>query len=171
MSAARLALAAAGLAAALGTGCRRSGAGAESVRAYCDALATSFRSRDASAVVPFASEAEARRVAALVRLKTAGGLVLESELERFAVEGEERTGPDSIRVRTRERWRYHDRAVRPGVAPGRTFVAEMVMAYDVGRVAGAWKVVKAVTISNEFIEPRGFAPIAWHHGAGAERPR
>ncbi|WP_242344284.1 hypothetical protein [Anaeromyxobacter terrae] len=150
-------------------GCRPGGEGGRAVRAYDDALIAAFRTGDHAPLAATAGEAEVRRVDALVDLKKAAGLVLESELTSFAVEHEERTGEETIRVRTRERWRYHDRALRPGVAAGPAFVADMVMAYDVARLSGTWKVVKAETVSNEFLEPRGYAIAPGHHGAAEAR--
>jgi hypothetical protein len=164
---------AAALAAALalaGAGCevqRQRWAAERAVRAYDEALAHAYRMSDASRLADVAGEKEAGRVQVLIDLKRASSLVLESRLETLEVQDVRPVGPDGLVVRTRERWRYHDRPTRPGLAPGPVFVAEMEMEWDLSRAGGKWRVEKGRTLSTTYLDPRGFAPGARAGGQAA----
>lgn len=138
------------------------------VRDYQDGLITAFRTGDVVPLGRVASENEVRKVTALVDLKRAAAMVLESSLDDFAVEGLEAVGEDAARVTTREKWTYFDRALTPGQSPGPRFVARMRMQYDLGHTDGQWRVLSVRTLSNDFLEPAGFRPAAGAHGMEAQ---
>lgn len=139
-------------------GQRRRWAAERAVSAYAEALTEAYRMSDASRLRDVAGEKEVGRVRVLIDLKRSSGLVLESRIESFTVTGVRAAGPDGLVVRTRERWRYHDRPTRPGRPPGPVFVAEMEMEWDLARVRGTWRVEKGRTLSSRYLEPKGFAP-------------
>jgi hypothetical protein len=127
------------------------------VRAYDEALAAAYRAGDVSLLAGAASAREQRKVAALVALKTAAGLVLESDLLRLEVTGAERAEGEMV-VTARERWRYFDRPVAPGKPAGPTFLVDMTLRYHFVREAGGWKMDRGETIASEVLEPAPPAP-------------
>jgi hypothetical protein len=129
------------------------GEASQAVRAYDDALVRAYAGNDASPLAAVATAKELARVQVLIDLKVAGKLVLESRVEAFEVASASASG-DAATVETRERWRYHDRRLRPGEPPGPEFVADMKMRYDLVREGGKWKVASATTLANEFLEPK-----------------
>ena len=132
------------------------------VRRYDDELVRAYRLADASGLARVATDDEARRVQVLIDLKSAAKLVLESELEAFRAERVEvAPGASAAVVETAERWRYHDRHLVPGEAPGPAFQAEMAMRYDLVREGEGWKVRSVKTISNHVVPS--------DRGAGAAR--
>jgi hypothetical protein len=135
---------------------------AAAVRRYDDELVRAYRLGDASGLPRVATEDEVRRVTALIDLKSAAKLVLESDLETFRVDRVE-VGRDASAavVQTTERWRYFDRHLVPGEAPGPTFESEMAMRYDLVRDRETWKVRAVTTISNQLAPATG--------GGGASR--
>lgn len=137
------------------------------VRAYNQAAILAYRTRDPSGLREVATEKEWRKVLVLVDLKTANGLALEAEMESLELTSVARPGPDSLRVGSRERWRYHDRPLQPGKRAGTVFVADMTLQYDFVRQGGGWKLDEARTLSSEYLEPRGYRP-GREHGHGAE---
>ncbi len=138
------------------------------VRAYNQAAIVAYRTRDFAQLREVATEKEWGRVVVLVDLKTASGLVLEPELQSLAVTEASRAGPDAMKAVTRERWRYWDRPLQPGRPSGPTFVAEMTLEYDLVRQQGRWRAASVRTLTNEYLEPKGFSPQARHgHGEGA----
>ncbi len=158
----RVALSAALLATALAApGCarlrlRREGEAA--VRAYNDAIVVAYRTNDPRGLEKVASAREVRKLTALIDLKRYGSLALESELKEMDVLGVEGSGPDGMVVRTRERWRYWDRALRPGMPAGTVFLADMWMAWELAREGGTWKVRQGRTERSAYLEPKGFVP-------------
>ncbi len=159
---------------ACGQGARDRRAAEQAIRGYDDAAILAYRTRDVEPLKRFATQGEWGRVAVLVDLKTAGKLVLESELLSLAVDRVERTGPDGLAAETRERWRYHDRPLDPGAARPPTFVADMRMRYELVRSDGGWKVDRTRTLENTYVEPKGFT-LEPHqrpgHGEPAPAPR
>lgn len=118
------------------------------VRAYDEALVVAYRTGDASRMGEVAAEDEARRVAMLVDIKASAQLVLEATIEALEVTRVEAGArPDAAAAETRERWRYFDRHLRPGEAPGPTIVSEMTMRYDLVREGGRWKVSAVKTLA------------------------
>lgn len=153
------------LATVVAAGCSTDRREAErAVRAYNEAAVLAYRTRDLVPLREVATEKEWGKVVVLVDLKTASGLVLESELEALEVTGSEKPSPDRLKIVTRERWRYHDRPLQPGRPPGTVFVAQMTLEYDFVREDGRWKVDAARTLSNQYLEPKGFQPEAPHGG-------
>ncbi len=148
---------------AFAAGCSSDGREAErAVRGYNEAAILAYRTRDLSRLREVATEKEWGKVVVLVDLKTANGLVLESELLSLEVTRTARPSPDLLHVATRERWRYHDRPLRPGRPPGDVFVADMTLEYELVREDGRWKLDSARTLSNEYLEPKGFRPQPGH---------
>lgn len=141
---------------ACGQGARDRRDAERTIRGYDDASILAYRTRDLEPLKRFATQGEWGRVVVLVDLKTAGKLVLESELVSLEVDRVERTGPDALVAETRERWRYHDRPLDPGAARPPTFVADMRMRYELVRSDGAWRVDRTRTLENTYIEPKGF---------------
>jgi len=129
------------------------------VREYDDALVRGYAAADASSLASVATAKEMARVQVLIDLKSNGKLVLESKVESFEVERASTSGETGT-VETRERWRYHDRHLKPGEAQGPDFVAAMAMRYELVREGGRWKVASVSTISNEYLEPKGMKPAA-----------
>ena len=136
-------------------------------RAYCDALVVAYRTSDANAVQPVATEKEWRKLFTLIDLKRAAGLVLESELESLKVTAVEQPGPGVMTVAATERWRYFDRPIELGTPPGTEFVVEMDLMYSFVDEDGAWKMDQATTRRHEYIEPEGYRP-AEHQVHGTE---
>jgi hypothetical protein len=145
------------------------GAATRAVRAYDDALVEAYRMNDASRMPNVATAKETNRAIVLLDLKRSNGIALESTLERIDVGRPERAGPDAAVVDTAERWRYFDRPLSPGRAPGQVFVAEMKMRYALVREDGAWKVDQVRTLSSEYLEPKGYRPGAEHQSRSGER--
>jgi hypothetical protein len=143
------------------------------IRGYDEASIVAYRTRDLEPLKRFATQGEWGRVVVLVDLKTAGKLVLESELVSLAVDRVERSGPDGLVAETRERWRYHDRPLDPGAPRPQTFVADMNMRYELVRGDGGWRVDRTRTLENTYIEPKGFT-LEPHgqagHGVAPPRP-
>ena len=163
----RRALATAVLAAAAACS-RPAGDAARAVREYDDVLVRAYRDGDTSGMARVASAKEAGRVRVLVDLKSAGKLVLESTLESFeVVRADVAPGGDRATVETRERWRYFDRHLRPGDAPGPTFVADMSMRYDLVREDGRFKVGGVTTLANTYVGPAPSGGAGAGHGHGA----
>jgi hypothetical protein len=153
--------AAAAALALVSTGCaeqRRRWTAERVVRAYDEAVAEAYRVSDASRLREVAGEKEVGRVQVLIDLKRSSALVLESRVESLAVTDVRAVGPAGLVVKTRERWRYHDRPTRPGQPPGPVFVVEMEMEWELVRVRGTWRVEKGRTLSSTYLEPKGFAP-------------
>lgn len=132
--------------------------GQRAVRAYCEALVVAYRTSDASAVQPVTTEREWRKLFTLIDIKRAAGLVLESELESLTVTAVEQPGPGLMTVEATERWRYFDRPVELGTAPGTEFVVEMDLMYSFVDEDGAWKMDQATTRRHDYIEPEGYRP-------------
>jgi hypothetical protein len=150
----------------LAAACSRSEADlGAAVRAYDDALVRAYSRGDAAPLTGLATAKEQGRVQVLIDLKTAGKLALESRIEAFEVTTAKAAG-DAATVETRERWRYHDRSLKPGGADGPEFVADMRMTYDLVREDGRWKVQSVRTISNEYLEPASGRPPAARGATG-----
>ena len=127
------------------------------VREYDDLLVRAYAGGNASPLANLASAKELRRVQVLIDLKTAGKLVLESQIESFEVTSASASG-NTATVETRERWRYHDRHLEPGKPPGPEFVADMRMRYELAREEGRWVVQSVSTLSNEYLDGTGGKP-------------
>jgi hypothetical protein len=129
----------------------------EAVRAYDAAVIRAYRDNDASAMRGLAAQEELNRLTVLVDLKRAGQLTLMSELQRFEARKVE-LGPEAATVTTEERWRYFDRPDDPKLPNGDVFVADMVLEYSLVKNGTAWKVQKAMTVSSNYLEPKGYRP-------------
>lgn len=126
------------------------------VRAYNDAVILAYRTAGYDALKSVATPEEWGRVVVLVDLKTSNGLVLESELQALEVTRVENVNPDLMKVSTKERWKYWDRAVKPGTPSGTVFVADTTLVYEFVRMEGAWKMSNAITLTNDYLVPAGF---------------
>lgn len=135
------------------------------VRAYNEAIVVAYRTNAPQGLGEVAGTKEVRKLIALIDLKRNANLALESRIEEFEVLNVETSGADGATVRTRERWRYWDRALKPGMPAGQVFVADMWMTWTVGREAGRMKVLGGKTERSEYLEPKGFRP-----GGGGGEP-
>ncbi len=131
---------------------------AAAVRAYNEALVVAYRTNDPRGLEQVAGTNEVRKLTALIDLKRNGNLALESNVEQFALIAVERSDPDALVVRTRERWRYWDRPLKPGMPAGQVFVADLWMRWQLGREAGVWKILEGKTERSEYLQPKGFRP-------------
>ena len=145
-----------------GCGDDRHAEGERAVQAYCDAVIIAYRTSDASAVLPVATESEWRKIFTLIDVKRAGGLVLESELESLTVTSVDQPNPRFMTVVATERWRYFDRPIELGRPPATEFVVEMEIEYSFVDQDGVWKMDEATTRRHEYIEPKGFRPAEKH---------
>ncbi len=145
------------------------------VRAYNEAIVVAYRTNDPRGLEDVAGPEELRKLIALIDLKRNANLALESRLEEFEVLAVETSGTDAATVRTRERWRYWDRALKPAMPAGQVFVADMWMSWTLGREAGRMKVLGGKTERSEYIEPKGFRPGGGGgepgHGGGKPGPK
>jgi hypothetical protein len=159
------------LAVALAAGCDRDRSQAEAaVRAYDEAAIAAYRSRDLAPLGAAATERERNKVLVLVDLKSAAGLVLESELVSLELTRVGRPGPDRLEAEARERWRYFDRAVTPGAPTAGRIAADMTLAYELVREDEAWKVDAVRTLSMTYLDPATLAALPVRD-AGAEHPQ
>lgn len=126
------------------------------VRSYNEAAIIAYRTGNLEGLKKVATQQEWGRVVVLVELKTAAGLVLESELQALEITAVQRPHDGLLEVSTRERWRYWDRPRKPGAPAGTVFVAQMTLTYDFVREEGGWKMSSARTLTNEYLEPAGF---------------
>jgi hypothetical protein len=133
--------------------------GEAAVRRYNEVAIAAYRANDPSRLREVATAREARKVFALVDLKKASEVVLESTLLRLSVKGIERISDERMTVETEERWRYHDRPLQPGVPPGSELLADMHVRYDVFREDGAWKVSGVAVPWNQYYDPVTEQPI------------
>lgn len=131
------------------------------VRAYDDALAAAFRTGELGGLRRVAGEDEARRVGVLVAMKGERRVVLESTLESFEVVRVDRPRPGAATVEARERWRYVDRPLDPGVAAPVPVVSTMTMRYALAREDGRLVVTAVQTLSSD--GHRQAAPAAARH--------
>lgn len=142
-------------------GCARWKVGREAeaaVRAYNEALVVAYRTNDPRGLAEVAGPDEVRKLTALIDLKRNANLALESRLEELEILGFETADGNGVTVRTRERWRYWDRALKPGMPAGQVFVADMWMTWSLGRRAGRLEVLRGRTERSEYLEPKGFRP-------------
>jgi hypothetical protein len=154
------------LALGLSAACAPGNADAErAVRAYDAALAAAYRANDPAGLASVATAREVRKVTALVDLKRAGGLVLESTLESLEVLAVAAPSRERMEVSARERWRYFDRPAGGGPPPGPGFLVVVDLDYVLVREGGAWKVDEVRGRRTEYLEPKGYAPHQAGHGA------
>lgn len=125
---------------------------ARAVREYDEALMAAYAASDPSGLERVATREEADRVRILIDIKAAAKLQLDSRLEELEVVRTAARG-DVATVETRERWRYHDRPLTPGRAPGPELVSRMTMRYALLREGGRWKVASVATLSSGYEPP------------------
>jgi hypothetical protein len=125
------------------------------VRSYNDALIQAYRSGETDRLREVAGDRELRIVTTLLDIKRSSGLVLEAAVESLDVTGVKKGEADHMTVETRESWRYQDRSLTPGAAPGRLIHADMVMRYSCEREKGKWRVVRVATLRNAVREGAG----------------
>lgn len=121
----------------------------QAVRAYDDALVVAFRTGDASGLAAVAGADEVGRIGVLLAMKAERRVVLESELESFEPRSVERPGSGEVRVVVRERWRYVDRPLDPGLAAAPPTVSTMTMRYVLAREDGRLKVREVRTVASD----------------------
>ena len=138
-----------------GTACSKADDPLRIVRTYNEAVILAYRTGDISKLGDVAGEREARIVSVLITTKRGAGLVLEATLESVEVRHFERTGPDSLLIETAEKWRYYDRPLKPGSAPGQVIEAVMKVQYESERTGSIWKVTKVKVLENTFLDQKG----------------
>ena len=119
------------------------------VRRYDAALIKAFASGSTAPLKDIAGEKEFRKIGTLVEYKGIAGVVLESQLLGLSVDSFSKTGDDEMTASTTERWKYFDRPLKPGGAPGKTIDSEMKLKYFLKREGGVWKVEKVEGISHK----------------------
>jgi hypothetical protein len=155
----RSALVLAGLAAALGCSSPRRDA-ETAIRRYLEVITDAYRRNDPTRVLGVTIPKEEQRIARTIASKRAAGLVLESTLVRFQIEKVEMIGKERMQVRVKERWRYRDRALRPGLAPGKEHLADMTVEYFLYDEEGRWKVTATWVPATQYYDPATEQPIA-----------
>lgn len=123
------------------------------VRAYNEASINAYRTGDVTRLSLIADEKELRKIKVLLDIKRREGLVLESEMKSLEVTSCTQPAQDSMTVETRERWRYFDRPIKPGIPAGKVFMADMELTYMFRRMSGAWKVGQVKAVSTRYSEP------------------
>lgn len=125
---------------------------AESViRQYDAALIKAFAAGDNAALKGLVGEKEFKKVGTLIDYKRTGGLALQSEMLGLSMDSCDKTADDAITATTTERWRYFDRPLKPGAAPGKTVQSEMKLRYFLQKESGSWKVIRVEGISNRVL--------------------
>jgi hypothetical protein len=109
------------------------------VRSYIAKLAEAYRVSDAELLDPVATDAEVRRVTALVGIKRDSGLNLDSELLEVTFGKIERK-KEEILVETQERWRYRDRQIGTGKVVGLPSEDFYSIRYSLLREKDKWRV-------------------------------
>jgi hypothetical protein len=142
--------------------------GLETVRAYNEAVSLAYRTGDTSGLSDVAMPREVERVARRIALKKRDGLVLESSLEEIRELSTQRVSAGGLVVESQERWRYYDRPLLPGKSAGPTVVALTTLRYELQRAGDGWRVIKVRTLTNEYLQPAGYAPPNVPHGRTAE---
>lgn len=122
------------------------------IKGYNEAAIAAYRTGTAKPLLAHAAEKEVNKVQVLVDLKTSNRLILESELQKFEVLSSVREADDRYDVRTKERWKYYDRPLRVGVAPGPVFIADIYLQYTVQREGESWKVQKVKAEKTDYIQ-------------------
>ena len=119
---------------------------------YNNAAIEAYRTGTAKPLLAYASEKEVNKVQVLVDLKSSNKLVLESELQDLQVLSVNLESDGHHTVRTRERWKYFDRPLRVGTAPGPVFIADIYLEYMVGPEGNMWKVQKVKAEKTEYLQ-------------------
>jgi len=128
---------------------------AESViRRYDAALIKAFGSGSSDPLKDVVGKKELRKIGTLIEYKGIAGLVLESQLLSLATDSCSKTGDDAMEATTTERWKYFDRSIKVGGAPGKTIESEMKLKYFLKREGGAWKVDKVEGISQKTLDQK-----------------
>jgi hypothetical protein len=109
------------------------------VESYDRALVEAYRRADVAPVDSLVGPSEGRKIAGLIGVRRDQGLALDAELLSLELTGVETT-PDALRVRTRERWRYRDRALATGEALGEESEDSYELLYVLRREKAAWLV-------------------------------
>ena len=132
---------------------------AAAVRRYAEVVSAAYREDDPSRLPDVATAREARRIAAVLERKRGDGLVFDARLLELEVLGTEAVGDDRATVRTTERWRCWDRPLRPGVAGGREYLAQLGTRYSLVRDGARWKVADTSAPAVQYYDPVSERPI------------
>jgi hypothetical protein len=136
------------------------------VCAYDEAAVAAYAADDFAGLSKVAGEAEQDKVRARVARKSRAGVRLEARLDRVEVTAVSRPGPDELIVDATERWRYHDRPVRPGLSPSPEIEAVVRLTYDFIRRDGGWRVQQVRAASTDY---QGHRPASAHLGEPVAR--
>lgn len=133
------ALLAAGVAASLFAGCQRvsHSEARRLVQRYNDVVSEAYRRGDAELAVPVVGPEEARKLTGLIGVRLDMGITMDSRLLALEVAEVERQR-ETLRVRTREQWRYRDLKIGTGEPAGAEQTASYDMLYRFTRRNGEW---------------------------------
>lgn len=112
------------------------------VEAYNQRLIEAYRTADPVLVESVAGPEEAKKIFALVGVKSDQGITLDSALLEFEALGVERPTASEIVVTTAETWYYLDRRIGQGEAVGEDSTDHYRMTYHLRQFDGAWKVAE-----------------------------
>ena len=122
------------------------------IRDYNNAAIEAYRTGTAKPLLAYADEKEVNKVQILVDLKTSNKLILESKLVTLEVISSTRETDGRYSVRTKERWKYFDRPLRVGAAPGPVFIADIYLEYLLQTAGSNWKIQKVKAEKTEYLQ-------------------
>lgn len=137
------------------------------IRDYNNAAIEAYRTETAKPLLAYADEKEVNKVQVLVDLKTSNKLILESELLKLEVISSTRAADGRYSVRTKERWKYFDRPLRVGTAPGTVFIADIYLEYILQPAGSSWKIQKVKAEKTEYLQG---APALGTSGSEGKEP-
>jgi hypothetical protein len=121
---------------------------------YNRAVIAAYQSGTAKGLINCAAEKEVNKVQVLIDVKSGNGLVLESELQNIELLSFTAISPDDYKVRTKERWKYFDRALKAGSTGGSIFIADMYLEYSIRKDHNKWKVMSVKAENTEYLQPK-----------------
>jgi hypothetical protein len=111
----------------------------ELVERYNAAVSEAYLRSDVKLVDDVVGPNEGKKLTGLIGVRFDMGLTLDSHLLALEVTGVEQT-EETLRVRTRERWRYRDLKIGTGEPVGEESLDSYEMAYIFKKIDGAWMV-------------------------------
>lgn len=123
------------------TGCERPAIqeARQLVERYNRVVSEAYRTGDVNRIDPVVGPNEGRKLTGLIGVRLDAGLRLESEMLSLRIVGAEKTG-DTMRVRTKEQWKYRDVKVSSGEQVGEESLDSYEMLYVFERTGQAWLV-------------------------------
>ena len=109
------------------------------VERYNKVVAEAYRRGDVKLIDPVVGPNEGRKLTGLIGVRLDAGLTLDSELLALEIVGVEQAD-DTLRVQTKERWKYRDRKIGSGAQVGEESLDAYEMLYVFKRIDKAWLV-------------------------------